>query len=71
MFVKNKKNRSDSVSVVIAEKHGKSYTEHCTIGVRSDKTEIEKYQQEGKIWIRNYKKQYQPELDLYQRRKTQ
>ena len=66
MFVKKKKNRSGSVSVVIAEKYGQHYKEHCTIGVSSDKAEIEKYHQEGKIWIRNYKKQYQPELDLYQ-----
>jgi len=65
MFVKKKKNRSGSVSIVVVEKRGKYYKEHCTIGVTSDEIEISKYVQQGKIWIHNYKKQYQPELDLY------
>lgn len=54
------------MSIVIAEKFGRNYKEHCTIGISSDEVEIEKYIQAGKTWIGNYRKQYQLELDLYQ-----
>ncbi len=51
MFVKKKKNRSGSVSVVVAEKLSGKYTELITIGVSSDESKIEFLVIQGKEWL--------------------
>jgi hypothetical protein len=40
MYVKRKKNRSDTTSVVVSEKTPTKYIEHITIGISSDRAEI-------------------------------
>jgi hypothetical protein len=53
MFVKRKKNRWDSVTVVVvAKKDGKSYYLK-TMGTSDNPVEIEDYCQQGKKWIEN------------------
>lgn len=52
MFVKKKKNRSGTISVVVAEKNRNRYKEHVTIGISSDPIQIEEYVRQGKEWIR-------------------
>lgn len=51
MFVRKKKNRSGSVSVVVTSKEGGKFKELKTIGVSSDPLEIDRLYREGKLWI--------------------
>ena len=50
MFVRKKKNRSGTTSVVVVDKSGGRYRELKTIGVSSDEKEIAVFYQEGKKW---------------------
>jgi len=54
MFVRKKKNRSGTTSVVVAEKRKGAFRELKTIGISKDKNEIEKLILEGKKWISTY-----------------
>ncbi|MBR6774605.1 MAG: hypothetical protein IKM23_02675, partial [Bacteroidales bacterium] len=65
MFVRKKKNRSGSTSVIVVEKNSNKYKEHITIGISSDENEIEGLVEQGKEWIREYQSRHSPELDLY------
>ena len=65
MFVRKKKNRSGSTSVIVVEKNSNKYKEHITIGISSDENEIEGLVEQGKEWIRKYQSRHSPELDLY------
>jgi transposase len=51
MFVRKKKNRSGSTSVVVVEKSRNKFHELKTIGVSSNENEIELLYQQGKKWI--------------------
>jgi transposase len=51
MFVRKKKNRSGTTSVVVVDKSGGRFVELKTIGVSSDPKEIERLYFEGKKWI--------------------
>ena len=51
MFVRKKKNRSGSTSVVIVEKRAGKFKELRTVGISYEKSEIEKLIVEGKKWI--------------------
>ena len=65
MYVKKKKNRSGSTSIVVASKIKGEYKEHITIGISSDPVEIDLFVQQGKEWIYRRELELQPELDLY------
>ncbi len=65
MFVRKKKNRSGSTSVIVVEKTSNKYKEHITIGISSDEEEIERLVRQGKEWIKKYQSRHSPELDLY------
>ncbi|MDR1936924.1 MAG: IS1634 family transposase [Tannerellaceae bacterium] len=54
MFVRKKKNRSGSASVVVTDKRNGTFKEVKTIGVSSEESEIEKLYQQGKTWISSY-----------------
>ena len=51
MFVRRKKNRSGSTSVVVADKSSGRFTELHVIGVGTTEDEIRKLVNEGKNWI--------------------
>ena len=51
MFVKRKKNRSGTTSVVVAEKTKGIYKELITIGVAKDSNEIDSLVNAGHKWI--------------------
>jgi hypothetical protein len=51
MFVRKKKNRSGTTSVVVVEKRNSIYREIHTIGVGKDEPEIESLNREGLRWI--------------------
>ncbi|GHT56472.1 transposase [Bacteroidia bacterium] len=50
MFVRKKKNRSGTTSVVVVDKSGKHFRELKTIGVSNNESEIENFYQQGKKW---------------------
>ena len=54
MFVRKKKNRSGSTSVVVVDKHGGKFKELHTIGIGHDVAEIEALCAEGQKWIKNH-----------------
>ena len=51
MFVRKKKNRSGTTSIVVVDKRKGMFRELKTIGVSSDETEIADFYQQGKKWI--------------------
>ena len=54
MFVRKKKNRSGTTSIVVVEKRKGVFRELKTIGISKDKEEIEKLFLKGKKWISRY-----------------
>ncbi len=54
MFVRRKKNRSGTTSVVVVDKHGGKFKELHTIGVSCDDTEITRMCLEGRKWIKSH-----------------
>ncbi len=54
MFVRKKKNRSGSISVVVVDKHGGKFKELHTVGVAHNTDEVNTLYQEGKEWIRQH-----------------
>ena len=65
MFVKKKRNRSGTTSVVIAEKTKGIYRELRTVGISSDEREIASFVCQGKEWIDQEELRRQPRLDLF------
>jgi hypothetical protein len=51
MFIRKKKNRSGTTSVVVVDKSGGRFREIRTIGVSSDENEIAAYHHQGIKWI--------------------
>jgi transposase len=51
MFIRKKKNRSGTTSIVVVEKRKGNYREVKTIGTSSDASEIEFFCSQGKKWI--------------------
>lgn len=54
MFVRKKKNRSGTTSVVVVDKSGKQFRELKTIGVSNNESEIDNPYQQGKKWLSAY-----------------
>lgn len=54
MFVRRKKNRSGSVSVVVVDKHGGKFKELHTIGIASTPEEVEELSRQGQSWIKKH-----------------
>ena len=65
MFIKRKKNRSGTISVVVAEKTRGHYKELTTIGVASNDEELKKYEAQGREWMEKEKTRRHPRLDLF------
>lgn len=55
MFIRKKKNRSGTTSVVVVDKFGGSFKEVATIGVGNDSSEIEALCILGKKWIASHR----------------
>lgn len=54
MFIRKKKNRSGTTSIVVVEKRKGIYREIITIGISNDTSEIESLYLQGKKWISGY-----------------
>ena len=65
MFVKKKKNRSGTTSVVVAEKKKGVYNELVTIGISKDPSEIDNLVNAGQEWILKEESRRYPQVDLW------
>ena len=65
MHVRQKKNRSGNISVVVVDKSRGRYRELHTVGIAMDESEIATLRQKGLEWIRQHELAVHPELDLY------
>lgn len=65
MFIKRKKNRSGTTSVVVAEKIKGNYKELTTIGIAKTDEDIENLVKHGYEWIDREKQRRHPHLDLF------
>ena len=65
MFIKKKKNRSGTISIVVAEKTKGSYKELVTIGIAKDANDIDSLVNDGREWISKEESRRHPQLDLY------
>ena len=63
MFVRKKKNRSGTVSVVIADKSSGKFKELKTIGVSSNSDEIARLEVKARQWIDEYSGQLTLDFD--------
>ena len=64
-FVKRKKNRSGTTSVVVPEKSRGNYKELVTIGIAKDSSEIDSLVNAGYEWISRENSRRYPQLDLF------
>jgi len=64
MFIRKKRNRSGTTSIVVVEKLSGKFKELKTIGVSSNDTEIAALVQQGKEWIDIELHRRQPRLDF-------
>lgn len=64
MFVKRKKNRSGSTSVVVVDKIGSKYKYVTTIGISNDPQEIERMVEQGQKYIKEHLSVQSPEIDF-------
>lgn len=65
MYVRTKKNRSGSISVLIVDKSGGVYKEVYSVGVAKSTDEVPQLIKKGKEWISKHKHKDQLALDLY------
>lgn len=65
MYVRKKRNKSGSTSVVIVDKSSGRYVEIKTIGISSNATEIAQLVNQGHAWIRKQEELSYPKLDLF------
>ena len=65
MFIKRKKNRSGTVSIVVAEKSSGFYKELATIGIAKSPEEIDGILVKTCVWIAREVKRRHPCLDLF------
>ncbi len=54
MFVRKKRNRSGSTSVVVVDKHGGKFKELHTVGIGHEGSEIEQLCIQGRLWIKKH-----------------
>lgn len=66
MFIKRKKNRSGTVSIVVAEKNSGCYKKLVTIGIATNRNEMEKLLSNARAWIEQEKERRHPRLDLFE-----
>ena len=65
MFIKQKKNRSGTVSIVVAEKCSGIYKELITIGIAKSPEDINSLLSKGREWIAREQERRHPRLDLF------
>ena len=64
MFVRKKKNRSGSVSVIVAEKNRGKLKEIATIGIAKGEAEVEPLTDQARRWIAERQERIHPTIDF-------
>ena len=64
MFVRKKKNRSGSVSVIVAEKNRGKLKEIATIGIAKSEAEVEPLMDQARRWIAERQERIHPTIDF-------
>lgn len=65
MFIRRKKNKSGTTSVIVVDKSRRTYKEVHTIGIAKSEAEVGALVEKGHQWIRNRERERQPQLDLF------
>ena len=65
MFIKRKKNRSGTISVVVAEKNSGIYKELITIGIARGTEDLDSLMSKAREWIDRDQERRHPRLDLF------
>ena len=65
MFIKRKKNRSGTISVVVAEKNSGIYKELITIGIAKGPEDLDSLMSKAREWIDREQERRHPRLDLF------
>ena len=65
MFIKQKKNRSETISVVVAEKNSGIYKELITIGIAKEPEDLDSLMPKAREWIEREQERRHPRLDLF------
>lgn len=68
MFVRRKKNKSGTVSIVVVDKRGGKFKELHTVGIAHDEDEITSLCAKGKQWIDNHMGQQTIDFDDFTRK---
>lgn len=64
MFVRKKKNRSGSISVIVAEKNHGKLKEIATIGIAKSEEEVEPIMDPARHWIAERQERIHPTIDF-------
>ena len=64
MFVRKKKNRSGSISVIVAEKNRGKLKEIATIGIAKSEEEVEPLMDQARSWIAERQERIHPTIDF-------
>ena len=64
MFVRKKKNRSSSISVIVAEKNRGKLKEIATIGIAKSEEEVEPLMDQARSWIAERQERIHPTIDF-------
>ena len=64
MFVRKKKNRSGSISVIVAEKTRGKLKEIATIGIAKSEDEVEPLIEKARSWIAERQERIHPTIDF-------
>lgn len=64
MYLRKKRNKSGSISVVVVDKSSGKYKEIKTIGIAKIEKEVSSLIEQGRRWISDYDKRLYPKLDF-------
>lgn len=71
MFVRRKKNKSGTVSIVVVDKHGGKFKELHTVGIAHSEEEITSFCAKGKQWIDDHKGQQTIDFDDFTKKEQE
>ncbi len=64
MYIRTKRNKSGTISVVVVDKSSGKYREIETIGIAKDEGQIEDLMARGRKWIAGYQERLHPTFDF-------
>ena len=64
MYIRTKRNKSGTISVVVVDKSSGKYREIETIGIAKDEGQVEDLTARGRQWIADYQERFHPTFDF-------